>query len=117
MSNYSGEYPSCLRLFHACRMLRNRRRARTTYGPVRLGKVRTCTVGDLREAAVELGVLLHRTLGSGVERVIRLTDKVVDAEAHHLLDGQALALASTSSRRISSSEREIVSVAMIGSFA
>jgi len=42
--------------------------------------------GDLREAAVELGVLLHHQLGA-------------------------------SSRRISSSEREIVSVAMIGSFA
>jgi hypothetical protein len=26
-----------------------------------------------------------------VERVIRLANEVVDAEAHHLLDGQALA--------------------------
>jgi hypothetical protein len=48
---------------------------------------------------VQLGVLLHHTLGSGVERV---TSTVKPSH-----------LPSTSSRRISSSERDIVSVAMI----
>jgi len=52
-----------------------------------------------------------------VERVIGLANEVVDAEAHHLLDGQASRYPSTSGRRISSSERDIVNVAMIGSFA
>ena len=48
---------------------------------------------------------------------MRLANEVVDAEAHHLLDGQTLALTQRFSRRIPSSERDIVSVAMIGSFA
>lgn len=42
---------------------------------------------------VQLSVLLHHTLCSGVERVTRLADKFTGAKLHHLLNGQTLALA------------------------
>ena len=66
---------------------------------------------------VEIGVLLHHTLGSGVERVIRLANEVENTEVHHLLDSQALALTQHFQPLHFSSERDIVIVAMIGSFA
>ena len=52
-----------------------------------------------------------------MERIIWLANEVVDTEVDHLLDGQTLALAQRFQPRISSSEKEVVSVATVGSFA
>jgi hypothetical protein len=41
---------------------------------------------------IEVSVLLHYPLDSGAERVVGLTEEIVNTEAHHLFDGQTLAL-------------------------